>query len=86
MITCKVASAPPSVAFAHFARSLTGRDELARFSYSECGLRSLRLLTQMGVMSSLASATPSVLMLASLAHSHGCDEVGRERDYIRVIT
>ncbi len=37
----------PSVAFARFARSITGRDELARFSYCECGLRSL---THMGVM------------------------------------
>ncbi len=55
-----LASAPPSVAFARFARSITGRDELARFSYSECGLRSLRSLTHMGVMSSLSSATPSV--------------------------
>ncbi len=27
-----------------------GRDELASFSYSECGLRSLRSLTHMGVM------------------------------------
>ncbi len=32
----------------------------ARFSYSECGLRSLRSLTHMRVMSSLASAAPSV--------------------------
>ncbi len=55
-----LASDPPSVAFARFARSITGRDELARFNYSECGLRSLRSLTHMGVMSSLASATPSV--------------------------
>ncbi len=52
-----LASAPPSVAF---ARSITGCDELARFNYSECGLRLLRSLTHMGVMSSLASATPSV--------------------------
>ncbi len=49
-------SVTASVAYARFARSLTGRDELARFSYSEW------------------------LTLASLAHSHGCDEVGRERD------
>ncbi len=33
---------------------------LARFSYSKCGLRSLRLLTHMRVMSSLISATRSV--------------------------
>ncbi len=50
VITCNLASlaslasAPPIVAF---ARSITGRDELARFSYCECGLRSL---THMGVM------------------------------------
>ncbi len=44
-----LASAPPSVAFALFTRSITGRDELARLSYSECGLRSLRSLTHMGV-------------------------------------
>ncbi len=55
-----LASAPPSVAFARFARSITGRDELARFSYCECGFCSLRSLTHMGVVSSLASATPSV--------------------------
>ncbi len=55
-----LASATPSVAYARFARSLTGRDGLARFNYSECGLRSLRSLTHMGVLSSLASATPSV--------------------------
>ncbi len=42
-----LASAPSSVAFARFARSITGRDELARFNYSECGLRSLRSLTHM---------------------------------------
>ncbi len=52
-----LASAPPSVAF---ARSITGRAELAQSSYCECGLRSLRSLTHMGVMSSLAPATPSV--------------------------
>ncbi len=63
-----LASAPPSVAFARFARSITGRDVLARFRYSECGLRSLQLLQVW-------------LTLASLAHSHGCDEVGREHDY-----
>ncbi len=56
-LLASLASATPSVAFARFARSITGRDELARFNYSECGLRSL---THMGVMSSLASATPSV--------------------------
>ncbi len=48
----------------------------ARFSYSECGLRSLRSLTHMGVMSSLASATPSVAY-APLAHSHVRDEFAR---------
>ncbi len=44
-----------------------GRDELATFSYSECGLRSLQLLRVW-------------VTLALLAHSHRCDEVGRERD------
>ncbi len=61
-----LASAPPSVAFARFARSITGRDKLARFSYCECGLRSLRSLTHMGVMSSLAPSTPSVAYARSL--------------------
>ncbi len=46
-----LASAPPSVAsLASLAQSITGRDELARFNYSECSLRSLRSLTHMGVM------------------------------------
>ncbi len=61
-----LASVPPSVAFARFARSITGRDELARFSYCECGLRSLRSLTHMGVMSLLDSAPPSVAYARSL--------------------
>ncbi len=45
----------------------------ARFSYSECGLRSLRSLTHMRVMSSLGSATPSVVC----ARSHARDEFAR---------
>ncbi len=60
------------MAFARFARSITGRDELARFSYCECGLRSLRLLTHMGVMSSLASATPSVAYARFARSLTGC--------------
>ncbi len=58
-LLASLASATPSVAFARFACSLTGRDEFSRFSYV------LRVW----------------LTLVSLAHSHGCDEVGRERDY-----
>ncbi len=47
------------------------RDKFACFSYSECGLRSLRLLTHMHVMSSLASATLSVAY-ARFARSFTC--------------
>ncbi len=47
----------------------------ARFSYSECGLCSLCLLTHMGVMSSLASTTPSVAYARFARSLHG--EAGR---------
>ncbi len=43
----------------------------ARFSYSECGLRLLRSLTHMRVMSSLALATPSIAY-ARFARSLTC--------------
>ncbi len=48
------------VAWKQICSSIKLTSSFARFSYSECGLRSLRSLIHMRVMSSLASATPSV--------------------------
>ncbi len=58
--TCNLNSLTPYGVMIFHKPIIIYTSSFARFSYSECGLRSLRSLTHMRVMSSLASANPSV--------------------------